>query len=222
MTGKNVKNSSLTGRDLRNGSVGGVDVKDRSLLNRDFKVGQLPAGPRGLQGLPGGRGPKGDTGTVDTSNFYTKSASDARFLGIGATAANSTRLNGLEAEGYLADLRGSASALAGTVLFTMFTVAGYGELRASCLNPAQPVVTWRNTSGTAQQVYVDDGGDPADHFGAMPDGADAGTTTGTSNPAEADHVVYMLRNPNPVFVDVFDSLIGGICVFAVRAYGDFG
>jgi hypothetical protein len=34
-------------------------VKDHSLLAKDFKAGQLPAGARGLQGL---QGPKGDTG----------------------------------------------------------------------------------------------------------------------------------------------------------------
>ena len=48
----------------------GRDVHDRTLLARDFKQGQLPAGPAGargrgaLQGAPGPRPgrPKGDTG----------------------------------------------------------------------------------------------------------------------------------------------------------------
>jgi hypothetical protein len=49
---------------------------------------QGPAGPAGAQGA------KGATGSVDSSNFYDKSASDGRFLGTGATAANSNQLDG--------------------------------------------------------------------------------------------------------------------------------
>ena len=61
VTGKNVKNSSLTGKDVRNNSLTGKDVKnlasgdvkDRSLLAKDFKSGQLPAGAQGIQGPAG-------------------------------------------------------------------------------------------------------------------------------------------------------------------------
>jgi hypothetical protein len=61
VTGKNVKNSSLTGKDVKNNSLTGKDVKSLasgdvknfSLLSKDFKPGQLPAGPRGAQGAPG-------------------------------------------------------------------------------------------------------------------------------------------------------------------------
>jgi hypothetical protein len=67
ITGKNVKNGSLTGRDVKNNSLTGADVKniksgdvsDGSLLSKDFKAGQLPAGPRGLQGATGNTGPTG-------------------------------------------------------------------------------------------------------------------------------------------------------------------
>ena len=63
ITGKNVRNSSLTGRDIKNNSVRSADVA--GLLARDFKAGQLPAGPRGpagSQGPQGQKGEKGDTG----------------------------------------------------------------------------------------------------------------------------------------------------------------
>jgi hypothetical protein len=61
VTGKNVKNSSLTGTDVKNNSLTGRDVKnlvsgdvkDSSLLAKDFKSGQRPAGPQGIQGAPG-------------------------------------------------------------------------------------------------------------------------------------------------------------------------
>jgi hypothetical protein len=52
ITGKNVKDSSLTTKD----------VKDGSLLKKDFRAGQLPAGATGPQGPKGETGSKGDTG----------------------------------------------------------------------------------------------------------------------------------------------------------------
>jgi hypothetical protein len=85
VTGKNVKDSSLTGKDIKNNSLTGSDVKgiksgdvtDRSLLAKDFKAGQLPAGPQGLQGRRGDAGAPGTArgyalikadGTLDTAN----------------------------------------------------------------------------------------------------------------------------------------------------------
>jgi hypothetical protein len=68
ITGRNVRNGSLTGRDVKNGSLGSVDVRDRGLLAKDFKPGELPAGPPGPvgpkadPGPPGPVGPPGDPG----------------------------------------------------------------------------------------------------------------------------------------------------------------
>jgi hypothetical protein len=48
-------------------------------------------GPQGPRGLPGIQGPKGDpgaTGTVDTSNFFTKAQSDARYPQRGTLAVS--------------------------------------------------------------------------------------------------------------------------------------
>ena len=59
VSGKNVKNGSLTGADIKNGSLTSVDVKDRTLLANDFNLGQLPAGAKGEQGLQGGPGSVG-------------------------------------------------------------------------------------------------------------------------------------------------------------------
>jgi type VI protein secretion system component Hcp len=47
---------SISGRDVRNGSLTSADVKDHSLRGRDFKRGALrrgPQGPPGPQGAPG-------------------------------------------------------------------------------------------------------------------------------------------------------------------------
>ena len=44
---------------LPRNSVTSAHVKDFSLLKRDFKAGQLPAGPQGPKGDTGDRGPQG-------------------------------------------------------------------------------------------------------------------------------------------------------------------
>jgi hypothetical protein len=62
---------------------------------------QGPAGAQGPAGPEGPAGPKGDTGAADTSNVFTKAESDARFLGLGATAANSTLLGGMPASTFV-------------------------------------------------------------------------------------------------------------------------
>jgi hypothetical protein len=50
---RDVDNGSLTGSDLKNGSVTSSDIDDASLLAADFKPGELPAGPAGPQGPAG-------------------------------------------------------------------------------------------------------------------------------------------------------------------------
>jgi hypothetical protein len=61
---------------------------------------QGPAGSSGQQGSTGQQGPAGQpgapgaTGTPDTSQFYTRAESDALYLPIGGTAANSSQLGG--------------------------------------------------------------------------------------------------------------------------------
>ena len=49
--GKDVKNNSLTGRDVTR--LGTADIRNSSLLAKDFKAGQLPAGPQGRPGAAG-------------------------------------------------------------------------------------------------------------------------------------------------------------------------
>ncbi|MDX6475069.1 MAG: hypothetical protein QOH95_580, partial [Gaiellaceae bacterium] len=49
---------------LPRNSVGTEQVRDRSLLQRDFKRGELPAGRQGLPGPAGEQGVKGDTGSA--------------------------------------------------------------------------------------------------------------------------------------------------------------
>ncbi|XAY03447.1 hypothetical protein DSM112329_00262 [Paraconexibacter sp. AEG42_29] len=57
-----IKNGQVKSVDLASSSVTSAKVKDRSLLAKDFKAGQLPAGKAGAAGAPGAPGPKGDQG----------------------------------------------------------------------------------------------------------------------------------------------------------------
>ena len=65
---------------LQHGSVTSGKVKDGTLKAVDFASKQLLVGPKGATGATGPAGPTGPTGTVDTTQFYTKALSDARYL----------------------------------------------------------------------------------------------------------------------------------------------
>lgn len=62
--------ASVGTRELHDNAVTSAKVKDHSLLARDFKAGELPAGAQGppgqpgLNGVAGAQGPKGDTGAA--------------------------------------------------------------------------------------------------------------------------------------------------------------
>jgi hypothetical protein len=102
LTGKDIKNSSLTGRDVKNNSLTGADIKniksgdvsDGSLLARDFKAGQLPAGPKGDKGETGSAGSSRgyadifSNGTLDTA--HSKNVNRAVELSPGRYCLNFT------------------------------------------------------------------------------------------------------------------------------------
>ena len=53
---------SVTAKQIKAGAVLTAEVKDGSLLKKDFKPGQLPAGATGPEGPQGIQGPQGDPG----------------------------------------------------------------------------------------------------------------------------------------------------------------
>lgn len=59
--------AAATNALLPRNSVGTKQVIDHSLLSRDFKTGQLKAGPRGAQGPAGKAGPTGPAGPAGTA-----------------------------------------------------------------------------------------------------------------------------------------------------------
>jgi hypothetical protein len=75
--------NSVGSKQIKANAVNASKVADRSLLARDFKAGQLPAGAQGPQGIQGPKGdpcpptdanckgPKGDTGAGAAKFFAT-------------------------------------------------------------------------------------------------------------------------------------------------------
>ena len=157
ITGKNVKDSSLTGADIKNRSLTGKDVRKRSLLANTFKDGHLPRGPQGPQGP---QGPKGDTGTVDASNHYTKSESDARYLAAGGQAADANLLDGLDS-GVFGRRAGADNLGSGFLGFPAITCAATGTPRVTVnVGPAGAIAVYASaefssdTSGQLTQLQI--------------------------------------------------------------------
>src|ERR1700730_13433655 len=58
-----LKNGAVTAAKLHINAVTSLNVKAHSLLAKDFRPGQLPAGSQGPKGDTGAPGPSGNTGT---------------------------------------------------------------------------------------------------------------------------------------------------------------
>ena len=66
ITGRQIKDNSITAQDLRSASLTGSDVDDRAIrgVNVDPALLVGPAGPRGALGAPGDRGDQGQKGAT--------------------------------------------------------------------------------------------------------------------------------------------------------------
>lgn len=59
----------ITGKQIKNSSITSTDIKNGSLQRGDFRSSQLPAGPRGAQGPAGANGAPGPPGGNGTNGF---------------------------------------------------------------------------------------------------------------------------------------------------------
>jgi hypothetical protein len=59
---KKLKNNAVTTKKINNGAVTSSKVRNGTLVSRDFKAGELPAGPPGPRGATGERGLPGPAG----------------------------------------------------------------------------------------------------------------------------------------------------------------
>jgi hypothetical protein len=122
VTGAKIKNRSLTRSDIKSGTLGTTQLSaavrkqlaakgggggGTGATGKTGKTGSRGAtGPRGRTGATGktgatgaagkngATGATGPAGTVDTSRYYDKAESDARFLGAAGTAVDAQRVGG--------------------------------------------------------------------------------------------------------------------------------
>lgn len=62
--------NSVGSAQIKKNAVTSAKVRDRSLLAKDFKSGELPAGPRGEAGAKGDKGDKGDRGPAVSAGAF--------------------------------------------------------------------------------------------------------------------------------------------------------
>jgi hypothetical protein len=152
----------INGSQIKASTITSKQVKDASLLKKDFKAGELPAGakgdtgaqgPQGEPGPQGLKGDKGDTGTVDTSNFYTKTQSDANYLGKSAKAADSDTFDGSDSSSFTRGISTSVGGnkeayMAGAGNTDFLVVPGVGKVGIACTPMgATTTINYTNTEG---------------------------------------------------------------------------
>ena len=70
-----IRDGAVKTAKIHDGAVTGDKVKDGSLRARDFRQGDLPAGPQGVPGLPGASGLPGKDGLPGTAGLPGKDGS---------------------------------------------------------------------------------------------------------------------------------------------------
>jgi hypothetical protein len=115
---KQLKKNAVTTQKVRKNAINGAKVKNHSLLAKDFKTGQLPAGPRGQVGSPGATGPRGP------SDGFSNLGSPVSNIGGGT---------------YLASLALPAGNFVVNASVRLVNIASSGTAAADCrlLGPAQ-------------------------------------------------------------------------------------
>jgi Collagen triple helix repeat (20 copies) len=97
MTGKQIKDGTITSKDLRNGTLGTNKLSKRAVSSLKGQRGpagpagpQGPTGQQGPQGPQGPAGPSGDTGEIGPSNGFSVN-SNSYLEWTGATQGVATR-----------------------------------------------------------------------------------------------------------------------------------
>jgi hypothetical protein len=64
VTGKQIKDGTISGADIQNGSLTSTDIRNGTLVQQDFKKSDAPRGPAGAKGDPGAKGEAGAPGAA--------------------------------------------------------------------------------------------------------------------------------------------------------------
>lgn len=84
--------NSVGSKQLRANAVTSSKVKNKSLLRKDFKDNELPAGPRGATGATGATGAKGDKGDPGPTASAFASASPGTALNPSPTVVQTVEI----------------------------------------------------------------------------------------------------------------------------------
>jgi hypothetical protein len=138
---------TITGRQIKDGTVTTRDVRNRSLLAKDFRAGQLPAGPKGDTGAAGAKGDAGPAGAKG----------DAGPAGAKGDAGPAGP-QGMQGEQGPAGASGSTEVLHARVNALGALVAGHGVLSTSRIGVGHYEVQLDRSildcTATASPVYV--------------------------------------------------------------------
>jgi hypothetical protein len=223
------KNSVGT-KQIRSNAVTGAKVKNGSLTAADFAQGQQSAGAAGPQGSQGPQGPQGEQGPKgeqgppgqpDTSKFYDKDASDARYLAQ-TDAYTKTQAD----ERYALGKFRSASAYVpnGVQDQKVLDVAYRGWIGVTCNRDAgNSVVRFHpaDQQGAATRVWTDEGN------GAYPSWMGHYLTDPATFPkatmAADDKLTFDIMAPSGAGVFVItvhnETYVGGGCNVVARYHG---
>jgi hypothetical protein len=135
----------ITGKQIKNSSITSTDVKNGSLLRRDFRSSQLPRGP---QGLPGASGRAGRDG------FGQVTYGSGEITGIASGAAPSSGFFPCPAG--LVPVGGDAYAInAAEKIVPSVDIAEYFYLDPPGSAPNAWAATIENTSGVTVDLIIE-------------------------------------------------------------------
>jgi hypothetical protein len=81
VTSAKLKNGAVISSKIGTGAITGSKIKARSLLAKNFAVGQLPTGPRGAQGESGPAGVQGAAGSAVAYGSFAGSSTGVSISG---------------------------------------------------------------------------------------------------------------------------------------------
>ena len=156
-------------------------------------------GTAGATGTTGTAGAPGAAGTVDTSQFYNKAGSDARFLPLHSPSDDSDALGGIPPGSYVTSDNGLPSDQSGQTSLSTYWAdlpAGttddiypirefLGRLTATCSDPAGVSLQYHFATGTTGALQISHGSG-ADTY------SDNISVSGSLTMATVDHATYVV------------------------------